>query len=144
MQPKFAAPAGGEPRPEAGREHVALEQDIERLSAEIKERGLAEKGKEGVKTVVKDQTAPEMPIGPSGRPELPTAPPPLNPALPNYLQNEPAQVKLKVEKLLDLAFHQGIKRAAAEARESGPIILDAFHDALTDKIYNELKQKGLL
>ena len=127
-------------------EHASLEQDIERLSAEIKERGLAGKGKEGVKTVVKEQTAPEMPVGPSGRPELPTAPPPVpvNPALPNYLQNEPAEVKLKVEKLLDLAWHKGIKKAADEARNSGPVILDAFHDALTDKIYNELKQRGLL
>lgn len=127
-------------------EHSALEQDIQRLSTEIKERGLAEKGKEGVMTIVKEKSAPEMPIGSSGRPELPAMPPPtpLNPALPSYLQNEPAQLKLKVEKLLDLAWHQGIRKAAIEARDSGPIILDAFHDALTDKIYNELKKKGLL
>lgn len=125
-------------------EHASLEQDIKRLSVEIKERGL-EKSRGGVMTIVKEQSAPEMPVGLSGRPELPTAPPlPQNPALPNYLQNEPSQTKLKVEKLLDLAWHSGIKRAAMEARDSGPIVLDAFHDALTDKIYNELKQKGLL
>lgn len=126
-------------------EHSVLEQDIKRLSVEIKERGLAGKGKSGVMTVVKEQSSPEMPVGSSGRTELPTAKPiPQNPALPNYLQNEPSQIKLKVEKLLDLAWHSGIKRAAMEARDSGPIVLDAFHDALTDKIYNELKQKGLL
>ena len=127
-------------------EHASLEQDIKRLSAEIKERGLAEKGRSGVMTIVKEQSAPEMPVGQSGRPELLATPPSaqLNSALPNYLQKEPAEVKLKVEKLLDLAWHSGIKIAAMEARDSGPIVLDAFHDALTDKIYNELKQKGLL
>lgn len=126
-------------------EHASLERDIKRLSAEIKERGLGEKGRGGVMTVVKEQSSPEMPVGPSGRQELPVAQPvPQNPALPNYLQNEPSQIKLKVEKLLDLAWHNGIKRAAMEARDSGPMILDAFHDALTDKIYNELKKEGLL
>lgn len=117
-------------------EHSALEQDIQRISAEIKSRGVAEKGREAVKTVVQEQI--RQPASPA--PVLVQPPDPL----PSYMATEEPEVKLKVEKLLDLAFHKGLKRAADEARVMNPIIMDAFHDALTDKLYNELKQRGIL
>ncbi len=120
-------------------EHSALEQEIKAFAAEIKERGLAEKGKEAVKTVIQEKMG-----APS--PAVPAAPPPAgqSPALPGYLQAEPPDVKLKVEKLLDLALHKGIKQAAEEARNTVPLVMDAFHDALVDKLYDELKVRGLL
>lgn len=123
-------------------EHLALEQDIERLAAEIKSRGLAEKGEEAVKTAVREYVrqpvVPSAAAGPTPKEEAPVSP------LPQYLQQEPAEIKLKVEKLLDLVFHKGVKKAADEARRTNPIIADAFHDALTDKLYGELKTRGLL
>ena len=139
---KFAAPNRGEPRPkEFGREHAALEQEIKELAKEIKERGLAEKGKEAVRAVIKEQ------IGGAAAPVSPATPPASASAsgsLPAYLNKESPEVKLKVEKLLDMALHKGIKTAGAEARNMPPLIVDAFHDALTDKLYTELKTRGLL
>ena|SRR3989344_8786664 len=123
-------------------EHSALEQDIKRLSTEAKERGVAEKGKEVLKTVIKEQVTPTSPG--DVVPVQPTVPPTSSISLPHYMEGEKDLVKLKVEKLLDLAWHKGIKRASEEARDSGPIVLDAFHDALTDKLYEELKKRGLI
>lgn len=122
-------------------EHATLEADIKKLSAEIKERGISEKGKEALKTIVKEQISAPAPSVP---PVQPAIPPASSVSLPSYMDGEKDLVKLKVEKLLDLAWHKGIKRASEEARDSGPIVLDAFHDALTDKLYNELKQRGIL
>lgn len=122
-------------------EHSALEQDIKRLSVVMKERGLAEKGKEGLKTIVKEQISKPTE---AATPTQPPAPPVSSVTLPSYMDRETDLAKLKVEKLLDLAWHKGIQKASEEARNSGPLILDAFHDALTDKLYNELKKRGLL
>lgn len=121
-------------------EHSVLEQDIKRLSTEIKERGIAEKGKEALKEVIKG----EAPTPSAAVPAQPAAPPTSSVTLPHYMEGEKNLVKLKVEKLLDLALHKGIKRASEEARDSGPLVLDAFHDALTDKLYEEIKNRGLL
>jgi len=42
------------------------------------------------------------------------------------------------------AFQHGIHKAAKEARGQGAFFLDAFHDALTDKLYQEFKKRKLL
>ena len=64
--------------------------------------------------------------------------------LPQYLQQESPEIRLKVEKLVDLAFHKGIGASISEAKKYGPFMLDAFHDTLTTKIYEELKSRNLL
>ncbi|MDO8466712.1 MAG: hypothetical protein Q7S83_01070 [bacterium] len=135
MAEKFAEPT----------EHSIIEQDIKELTSEIKERGLSEQGRQALQSVLKEKMSSS-----SGAAGQPTAPQPATPApsanspLPEYMQSEPADVKLKVEKLLDLAWHKGIQHAAKEAAISGPLVLDAFHDALIDKLYPELKKRGLL
>lgn len=127
-------------------EHAAIEQDIKELTKEIKEQGLSEQGRQALQSVLKEKISASA--GAAGQP---SAPQPASPAggsvpssLPDYMQAEPADVKLKVEKLLDLAWHKGIQRAAKEAAISGSLVLDAFHDALIDKLYPELKKRGLL
>jgi hypothetical protein len=121
-------------------EHAALEREIKELAKEIKERGLAEKGKEAVRTVIQEQIG--GPATPGASPTIPPAP--ASGSLPAYLDKESPEVKLKVEKLLDMALHKGIKASVGEAKNNSPLVIDAFHDALTDKLYNELKSRGLL
>jgi len=120
-------------------EHAALEKDIERLAAEVKGRASAETPeaqKEAVRKTVAEKigVAPPPPSGPSTP----------SPTLPNYLQTASNEVKLRVEQLVDLAWHKGISAAVKEAKKSGSIYVDALHDALTDKLYNEFKNRGLL
>ena len=126
-------------------EHEALEADIKMLAREIRRyrelpetKGLNEKGllKQAVRAMPPTANHPQA-GEPSG--SRSSASP-----LPDYAQNSPPEVKLEIEYLLDLAFHQGIAKANAEAGKSPPFVLDAFHDALAGKLYPELQRRGIL
>jgi len=123
-------------------EHEALEADIKVLAQEVKrEREAPENKNLGEKELLK-QAIKSMPLPPS-----PTQPPPAPPRkspIPDYAQNAPAEVKLEIEYLLDLAFHRGIANAVAEAKKSPAFVFDAFHDALAGKLYEEMKRRGIL
>ncbi|MBI3638432.1 hypothetical protein HY227_01665 [Candidatus Wolfebacteria bacterium] len=64
--------------------------------------------------------------------------------LPSYLDDSSPEIKHEVERLVEMAFNKGIDAAVSEARKSNAFILDALHDALTDKVYKELKDRGML
>ena len=64
--------------------------------------------------------------------------------LPEYMATEPAEVKEKVEELIQVAFDENIVKAASRASKRGDYFVDAFHDALSGKIYDELKQKKVI
>lgn len=123
-------------------EHAELEKDIERLAAETKEKAgvTPEAQREAVKQTVAKEIYPsgEIPTSKSTETSAPS------PALPNYLQDASPETRLKVEQLVDLAWHKGIKAAVKEAEKFGSFFVDALHDALTDKLYNEFKNRGLL
>ena len=55
-----------------------------------------------------------------------------------------AEAKLEIEYLVDMALHHGIDKAVEKAKASGPFVLDAFHDALTGKLYDEMRRRGML
>ena len=62
----------------------------------------------------------------------------------DYAKGASAGAKLEVDHYLSMAFKDGILKAANEAKKSNPFVLDAFHDALTGKLYDEFKRRGLL
>lgn len=64
--------------------------------------------------------------------------------LPDYAQNAPAEVKLEIEYLLDVALRNGLTKAFSEARKSPYFVQDAFHDALAGKLYPELQKRGIV
>lgn len=126
--------------------HNIIEQDIERLSREVKEKRNLPEYKEVPERELIKQT-----LQPLIRPSAPAAPSVAKPApsteetiLPDYLKDSPAEIKLQVEKLVDAIFHQGIEKTVKEANRAGAFVLDAFHDALTDKLYEELKKRNLI
>ncbi len=65
-------------------------------------------------------------------------------ALPSYLEKESDEIKSKVEELIDFTFKMGIDKGVEKARLCSPFILDVYHDALTAKLYEELKRRRLL
>lgn len=64
--------------------------------------------------------------------------------LPAYAESAPPEVKKEIERLLEMAFRDGILKASSEATKSKPFVLDAFHDALAGKLYQELKKRGVV
>ena len=125
--------------PEPKFEHSALEQDIERLAGDIKDRKIS--GVVEQKRAIKESLGQVIkPASISSQPASRTQ----SNVLPSYLQDTPDTVKLNVEKSLDLAWHKGVLAAANQAKKGDPLILDAFHDAVTDKLYEELKKRGHL
>ncbi len=121
-------------------EHLAIEHDIAAISTDLKARKNTESGvsREDLKSAVKARID-AAPV--SSTPAQTTTPPS---TLPAYVENAPEDVRFRIEKLIDIAWHKGIWRAVQEAKNSDHLTLDALHDALSDKIYAEFKQRGLL
>lgn len=124
-------------------EHTALEADIKQLAEEI--RNLREKPEvksAGEREILKQAIS----VFPQANPVTQTVPAKKDDSkspLPAYAQNSPAEVKLEIEYLLDLALHHGIGKALTEARKSPYFVQDAFHDALAGRLYPELKRRGI-
>ncbi len=62
----------------------------------------------------------------------------------SYLDTLDDQSVAVVNNLIALVPIKGIKQAINQALTHSPFILDAFHDALVDKLYDELKSRGLI
>ncbi len=83
------------------------------------------------------QPAPAVPPAP----QLAVPPPPaVEP--PSYLSEE---LKIKVQELVNTAFSKTIDDAVKQARATNnAALIDAFHDALVDELYNYLIERGKL
>ncbi len=129
--------------PEQSRQEV-LEAEIQRLSAEIqKYKELPEAHVLTGQELVKKSIQATVPV-----PTPPSAPAPSpKPAggkLPDYAADAPAEARLEIESLVDMALYHGLDKANAEAMKTSPFIMDAFHDALAAKLYPELQKRGVL
>ena len=130
--------------------HNTLEQDIQRLGREIKERNASpeyqqmtekERVKETIRPLV---TQAGSQAASSPQPEDTDSKSVEETVLPGYLKDSPSEIKILVERLIDSVFHEGVEKAVKDASRAGPFILDAFHDALADKLYEELKKRKLI
>ncbi|MDO8664199.1 MAG: hypothetical protein Q7K44_01460 [Candidatus Liptonbacteria bacterium] len=119
----------------------ALEADMKRLAEEIqKHRENPETRSLGGQEVVKRSI--QSIITPPPSPPVPQKA--QDGALPAYAVGAPAETKLEIEYLVDIAFQHGLDKANAEAMKSSPFVMDAFHDALAAKLYPELQRRGIL
>ena len=124
-----------------------LEQDIQHLEGEIKNRreqpemrgaSAHEIIKRSLQAVTPQQQANDAQTGQASPQSVFQNP------LPDYAANAPAETKLEIEHLLETAFREGIMAANAKAANSSPFVLDAFHDSLAGKLYPELKKRGIV
>ena len=67
-----------------------------------------------------------------------------NSPLPAYAQSAPPEIRLEIEYLLDIALHKGISAALSESTKSPYFVQDAFHDALSGRLYPEMQKRGLI
>lgn len=64
--------------------------------------------------------------------------------LPSYVLDKDENVKKTVENLINIFLKEGLEKSLKEARNYPPFIVDAFHDALVDKIIPELRKRNLI
>lgn len=106
--------------------------------------------------VLKHKESPEM-RGASGqelikRALTTMAPPPVPAAagaavsgyIPDYAAGASPASRAEIEHLVEMALKDGIAKAQSEAAKSNPFVLDAFHDALSGKLYPELQKRKIV
>ena len=121
-----------------------LEEDIKRLSEEVERlrempEHRAKSNQELLRQSVVNYSASSAPAAPAPVPPKDSQSP-----LPSYAKDISPAMKLEVEQLLEKALTQGIEKASSEAARSNPYVMDIFHDALTTRLYPELKKRGFL
>jgi hypothetical protein len=130
-------------------EHIAS--DIERLTHELeaKRQQLASasethEDKELLRQVIGERIQAAVPVAvPPSSVVVPDPTTDENAEFPNYLAGANSDVKSHVHQLIQIAMHSGIEKAVSRAKAESTYVLDAFHDALVDKLYNELKGRGV-
>ena len=121
-----------------------IEADIHRVGQEVKEQTGGSATPEVTERALVRQSlhpvvkAPTVAVPQAGQPVVNDM------ELPVYLHDASAAIKDRVERLVEDAFKHGVEHAAAEAQKSGPFIVDALHDALSDKFYEELKKRNIV
>ncbi len=65
-------------------------------------------------------------------------------SLPDYLGSENEEVKRKIGFLVDFAISEGIGKAVQKANDETPFLIDAFHDALAERLHSEMKKQNLI
>ena len=110
-----------------------------------------ENHKELIRRVIGEKLNKPQPVVPPASP-LPVVP--VTP-LPNQISDiqgdmgeksyEKPELKPKVDELIEVAFERDLDTAIDKVKvENNPALLDAFHDALVDKLYDNLVQSGRL
>ena len=125
----------------------SLESDMSRLATEIKtQRERPEMQDAAEQKLVKEaiRAFPELKNEPHAAASTPQAQSDANSPLPAYAQSAPAEVKLEIEYLIDVALKKGIGSALTESQKAPAFVQDAFHDALAGRLYPELQKRGIV
>jgi hypothetical protein len=103
--------------------------------------------KETLKEVIGERIAPPTADEPATQSQdqsssvSPVIPPPSIQS-PSYLSEE---LRGKIQELIGIAFGKSIKEAIDAVKKTGnAALIDAFHDALVDELYNHLVERGKL
>ena len=114
--------------------------DVQKIGERLNERAVAEKIDLHTKETVREsiQTISSMPASQSQSINADLD------ILPDYTKNYSPEDKQVIENLLQAAADKCLNVANGLAKGEAPYILDAFHDALAEKLLPYLKQKGII
>lgn len=140
-----------------GQTSTSLEQEITRIERDLASKRTAleqQKSagqiaevpheKETLREVVREQYAAPAPATqqPTADAQQPIVAPPPVVEPPSYLSDE---LKASVQQLVNTAFTVSVAQAVKQARATNnAALIDAFHDALVDELYNYLLERGKL
>jgi len=130
--------------PNLEQEIATLSQQIEAKRAELeRERGSTVESHEALHHVAGEKISQQIPTFKAPSPRLVRLGR-KSQTTKSYLDDlDPADIE-KVNALIDLIPKQGIKKTIEQAKNEPAYILDAFHDALIDRLHDELKQRNLI
>ncbi|MDQ5958060.1 MAG: hypothetical protein QG665_407 [Patescibacteria group bacterium] len=121
-----------------------ISQHIEAEIAELEER-IAEKRRnlESEQSIVDDrQLVGEVVTDLRSAPRVVQLPP--DEGDKSYLDSLPEEVEAQVEYLVDQLFKKGVAWTIKQSKKLPALEQDAFHDTLVEKLYTELKNRGLI
>lgn len=134
-----------------------LEAEIADLTRQIEEKKRVLEGQSGIvredkeilaETVAENFTggSPVASAGtaPAGTPAGATSPAPVQPVGNDYLATLSPETVEQLNGYISMIPAAGIKKTVAKVKEENPYLLDAFHDALVTRLYDELKQRGIV
>lgn len=134
--------------------HATLENEIRALADELRGKQSAEMTPGEAREVIKAALGDRIKRVDIPAADAPAAPAPTSvgtPAsgqpsavLPLYANDLPREQQLRIEQLVEVALHQGLDPAVSAAKKFDPIVLDVLHDTLAGKLYNLMKERGLL
>ncbi|MEK7554672.1 MAG: hypothetical protein AAB518_01660 [Patescibacteria group bacterium] len=131
-----------------GLEHEALERDIAELTEAAKERAggtvTAEALKESIREKVYGPELVRRADEPGQRNTTGVEAERSNSPLPDYAANIPPEARLRAEELLDAAWHKGLTAVIPAVRKEDPFTMKLFHDAVTERLYQRFKERGIL
>ena len=64
--------------------------------------------------------------------------------VPGYASSADPQTKEKLEELINMTLENGISAGVNKVRGQDPYLIDLYHDALADKLYDEMKKRNLI
>ncbi|MDP3956643.1 MAG: hypothetical protein Q8P97_01455 [bacterium] len=121
-----------------------LESDMERLAREVKEVQKQPEFKSAAPKEVIKQSLKSFGGSATTATDDKSAPPDDAALLPNYMQSENEATQEELERLVEISIRDGFEVGISKARERGSFMVDAIHDALAEKVYPELKRRGIL
>jgi hypothetical protein len=62
----------------------------------------------------------------------------------DYLDNLTPEVVESINSYVSMISESGIRKTVKLVQSEQPFIIDAFHDALSTRLYDELKQRGVI
>lgn len=68
----------------------------------------------------------------------------LNPVNKDYLDTLPAEVVESINTYVSMIPKDGIRKTINKVQSEQPFMVDAFHDALVTRLYEELKERGII
>ena len=124
--------------------YEALAQAVQKERAENPDAA-QKSDKEILSSILARHAQEVVPVGAVAQTTTATSVTPSDDLLPSYAKEIPDAIKVQVEHLVMLTFEKGIVAGIAQARSlNDPFAMDAFHDALSEKLATHLKERGLL
>lgn len=125
-------------------EIAQLQQRIEEKKNLLEQQGGIVEEKELVSTALGEMFTRSAGVTPSVEAVVSSSPRPVSGEGTSYLDNVDDQTAETISLLVQKLPTIGIAKVVAEAEITGPYLVDVLHDALVDKMYEELVQRGFI